>query len=163
MPLQQAAASKTRLLESEVVMPALLERLTADFSLDIVESVHGPDHWARVRDNGLRLAGLTGARTDVIELFAVLHDCRRKHEFDDPQHGSRAADYLSQVGSHFRLTADAHVLLEHAIRYHADGLLVGDITVQVCWDADRLDLGRVGIAPHADRLCTDAARKLLLP
>ena len=26
------------------------------------------------------------------------------------------------------------------------------------WDADRLDLGRVGIRPAPKRLCTDAAR-----
>ncbi len=29
------------------------------------------------------------------------------------------------------------------------------------WDADRLDLGRVGITPLPERLCTDAARALL--
>ena len=32
----------------------------------------------------------------------------------------------------------------------------GDITVQCCWDADRLDLGRV--MPDPRRLCTDAAK-----
>jgi hypothetical protein len=26
-----------------------------------------------------------------------------------------------------------------------------DVTIQTCWDADRLDLGRVGIAPHPNR------------
>jgi uncharacterized protein len=36
--------------------------------------------------------------------------------------------------------------------------MTGDITVLTCWDADRLDLGRVGIRPAAHRLCTDAAR-----
>jgi hypothetical protein len=30
--------------------------------------------------------------------------------------------------------------------------------VQVCWDADRLDLLRVGIRPNARYLCTEAAR-----
>lgn len=34
---------------------------------------------------------------------------------------------------------------EKALAYHSDGYTEGDITVQVCWDADRLDLGRVGI------------------
>ena len=32
-----------------------------------------------------------------------------------------------------------------------------DITVQVCWDADRLDLGRVGIRPFCHKLCTASA------
>jgi len=31
--------------------------------------------------------------------------------------------------------------------------------VQTCWDADRLDLGRVGKKPDPLRLCTAAARK----
>ena len=30
--------------------------------------------------------------------------------------------------------------------------------VQCCWDADRLDLGRVGIRACPDRLCTAAGR-----
>ncbi len=44
---------------------------------------------------------------------------------------------------------------------HTDGLTDGDVTLQTCWDADRLDLGRVGITPDADLLCTDAARALI--
>ncbi len=33
---------------------------------------------------------------------------------------------------------------------------VGDLTIQSCWDADRLDLGRVGIVVRPARLCTTA-------
>jgi len=33
-----------------------------------------------------------------------------------------------------------------------------DITVQTCWDADRLDLGRVETTPKAEYLCTDAGK-----
>jgi uncharacterized protein len=51
-------------------------------------------------------------------------------------------------------------LLTEACRLHTDGLLDGDVTVQTCWDADRLDLGRVGITPRFDRLCTAAGRRL---
>jgi uncharacterized protein len=32
------------------------------------------------------------------------------------------------------------------------------VTVLTCWDADRLDLGRVGIRPAPRLLCTSAAR-----
>ena len=39
-----------------------------------------------------------------------------------------------------------------------DGGTEADVTVQTCWDADRLDLGRVGIRPHPRYLCTPAAR-----
>jgi uncharacterized protein len=34
-----------------------------------------------------------------------------------------------------------------------------DVTIQTCWDADRLDLGRVGIYPDPKRLCTEVAKR----
>jgi len=37
-----------------------------------------------------------------------------------------------------------------------------DVTIQTCWDADRLDLGRVGITPDPDRMCTGMGRQLAL-
>jgi uncharacterized protein len=52
-------------------------------------------------------------------------------------------------------------LLYEACRLHTDGHTDAAPTVQACWDADRLDLGRVGITPAPHRLCTDAARALL--
>ncbi len=39
-------------------------------------------------------------------------------------------------------------LLINAMRFHSDGELHTDATIQSCWDADRLDLGRVGKRPH---------------
>ena len=42
-----------------------------------LSSIHGPEHWHRVEDVGLKMANLTGADRDVLRLFAVLHDsCR---------------------------------------------------------------------------------------
>jgi uncharacterized protein len=38
-------------------------------------------------------------------------------------------------------------------------MLDGNITVQTCWDADRLDLGRVGTTPDPRYLCTAAAKQ----
>ncbi|MFM7531655.1 MAG: hypothetical protein ACKO5J_04035, partial [Rubrivivax sp.] len=43
--------------------------------------------------------------------------------------------------------------------HHSSGLTEADVTVQTCWDADRLDLGRVGIRPSPRYLCTPAARQ----
>jgi uncharacterized protein len=34
-----------------------------------------------------------------------------------------------------------------------------DVTIRTCWDADRLDLGRVGITPHPEYLRTEVARR----
>ena len=55
----------------------------------------------------------------------------------------------------------AFALLTNACDLHTDGLTEADPTVQACWDADRLDLFRVGIRPRPDRLCTDAGRGLI--
>ena len=43
-------------------------------------------------------------------------------------------------------------LLTEALIHHSEGYIEGDVTVRVCWDADRLDLGRVGIEPKPERL-----------
>ena len=36
--------------------------------------------------------------------------------------------------------------------------MTDDITIHTCWDADRLDLGRIGVMPIAERLNTDVGR-----
>jgi len=128
------------------------------FALDW-HGIHGASHWARVRENGLRLAESTQARADIIELFAFLHDSMRVNDYSDPFHGARAAHYAESLsGRLFELDDDGLDLLKTACEGHSDGLMVADITVQVCWDADRLDLGRVGIRPDPYRLCTPAAK-----
>ena len=136
----------------------LVHIIRRQFRLDW-SGIHGAPHWARVRENGLRLAELTGAKPRVIELFAFLHDSRRLNDGHDPEHGPRAAQFAqSLVGIAFELESDDLELLLAACGSHSDGLTVGDITVLTCWDADRLDLGRVGITPDPERLCTTAAR-----
>jgi uncharacterized protein len=136
----------------------LLDIIRVQFALDW-DGIHGPRHWTRVRENGLRLADATGANREVVALFALLHDSRRLSDGRDPEHGRRAAEFArSLLGIAFHLDPDDLELLVTACRYHSDGLLDGDITLLTCWDADRLDLGRVGITPRARYLCTEAAR-----
>jgi uncharacterized protein len=120
---------------------------------------HGISHWMRVRENGLRLVEQTGADWQVVELFACLHDSKRENEHRDPGHGARAAQLVRTLqGSVIDLSDQDLERLVYACTYHTDGLVEADITVQTCWDADRLDLGRVGIRPMARYLCTPAAR-----
>ncbi|MBX9787289.1 MAG: hypothetical protein K2Y37_00105 [Pirellulales bacterium] len=124
--------------------------------------IHGVGHWGRVLENGLQLATKTGANVDVVVLFALFHDSRRVNEDWDQGHGQRGAELAIRMRSSLPALSDtAFELLTEACRLHTDGLLDGDVTLQTCWDADRLDLGRVGITPSAERLCTDAARSLL--
>jgi len=121
---------------------------------------HGVAHWARVLENGLRLAQQTSANVEVVTLFAVLHDSRRINEVTDPNHGPRAAEFATTIrGKVFDLPDHEFKLLYRACEGHTHERTHPDITIQTCWDSDRLDLGRVGVRPHHSRLCTEAAKQ----
>jgi uncharacterized protein len=144
--------------ESSVLTGPLLEAIRGQCRLPS-ESIHGIAHWARVRTIGLRLAESTGADPTVVELFAVFHDACRVNEDRDPDHGRRGADLAARLQGHaFDLSETTFSHLLTACANHTDGHTEAPVTVQTCWDADRLDLGRVGIPPDPTRLCTPAAR-----
>ena len=74
-------------------------------------------------------------------------------------HGPRAADILSELPeSLIKITPEQMKLLEYAIRHHTDGVTSTDPTIGTCWDADRLDLGRVDITPKASRMSTQMGK-----
>jgi uncharacterized protein len=137
----------------------LLELLRHEFCLDWT-GLHGINHWKRVRENGLRLADSTGADTNIIELFAFLHDLKRENDGWDHGHGERAAQFIS-VNRHILPTVSStdFDILVYVIQHHSSGITEGDINAQTCWDADRLDLGRIGVMPDARYLCTEAAKE----
>ncbi|MFK7787871.1 MAG: hypothetical protein AB8C95_00075 [Phycisphaeraceae bacterium] len=121
--------------------------------------IHGVEHWARVMHNGLLLADQVSADRRVVTLFALFHDACRLNDGYDPQHGSRGAAFaLSLRGKLFDLDLPAMEMLHYACCRHTDGLTEADPTVQVCWDADRLDLERVGMTPLPRYLCTEQAK-----
>ena len=122
--------------------------------------IHGVSHWARVRNNGLRIAKENGANQKVVECFAFIHDSCRMSDGSDPDHGRRGAEFAKWLlGKYIHLTIKEFVELQIACIGHSDGLTLDEsITVMTCWDADRLDLGRVGVWPNPDKLCTEAAK-----
>lgn len=145
----------------KVITPRLIAAIRDEYRL-AWSGIHGVRHWARVRKIGLRIAETTGARTDVVELFSFLHDSCRHSDGRDPDHGRRAVAFATQLrGNRFQLDDAGFALLCEAMEFHSFGAIEADITVQTCWDADRLDLVRIGIQPEADRLCTDAARQMI--
>lgn len=96
----------------------------------------------------------------MIELFAFFHDAARSNESVDDGHGMRGAQLACDFRGRFFEASDLEMdLLIQACSGHSDGGTDGDITVLTCWDADRLDLARVGIRLAAQYLCTDAARQ----
>lgn len=133
--------------------------LRAEFGLRW-HGFHGAAHWARVARNGAILCARTpAANPRVVALFALLHDLRREDEGGDPGHGPRAAAFVRTIAcEHLRLGAQELAQLAEACDGHSDGRLHDDPTIAACWDADRLDLGRVGKRPHPARLSLEAAR-----
>jgi uncharacterized protein len=68
----------------------LVHAILEDYALPWHDT-HGVSHWARVLENGLRLAQKTRATIEVVQLFAVFHDSRRVNEGVDDGHGKRGA------------------------------------------------------------------------
>jgi uncharacterized protein len=124
-------------------------------------SLHGETHWRRVAIAGHKLARQTrGADELLVLLFAVLHDSCRTHDADDARHGTRAAKLAEKLlGDGELLDADELDILSFALEEHDAGETSADPTVGCCWDADRLQLWRVGIQPDAYLLSTAAARR----
>lgn len=117
--------------------------------------VHGLGHWKRVEKNGLVLAEKTGANVEVVKLFAVFHDSKRVNDDDDPGHGARGSAFAKALrGEKYELDDAAFALLEYACIWHTNQQFTNDVTIGTCWDADRLDLGRVGIIPQEDYMST---------
>ena len=122
--------------------------------------IHGAPHWARVAFHGSRLAKELGVDLRIPALFAVLHDSQRRHDGRDRDHGPRAAEFVAKLHRQGMIDLPAIELdwLVEACHGHSDGRQHAPLAVQICWDADRLDLGRVGIRPDPMRLCTEAAK-----
>jgi uncharacterized protein len=142
-------------MHDRTILEAVLDEYVLPWDGD-----HGIAHWARVLENGLRLAEETGANVEVVRLFSLLHDSRRINELAAPGHGPRAAEFARSLrGRLFDLGDDDFVLLHRACAGHTHCVTDPDVTVRTCWDADRLDLGRVGVTPDPILLCTDVARR----
>jgi len=123
------------------------------------ETARGPRglaHWARVLENGLRLAAVSGASSRVVMAFAVLHDACRAPRGSDPGHGARAAAFASSLPPDvLPLEHEEMALLAEACAGHERGVVAPDTTIGTCWDADRLDAAP-GSAAAGMEPCTGA-------
>ncbi|MFF5242825.1 hypothetical protein ACFY3V_01015 [Streptosporangium sp. NPDC000095] len=133
----------------------------------LTDSIHGIRHGARVCVLASLLAhehGLNRDDTAALCTAAAVHDCRRRDDRDDPEHGKRAADWFtrnsSTVTTVFGLPVPAHTAARagtaiglHNIPYSAftpvevrayqqARLLVDLLKVADCLDRYRLPLQR---------------------
>jgi uncharacterized protein len=148
-------------MAGEINFVQLAERIADQYHGSIIYSAHGPAHWRRVEQNGLLLSTKTGADVLVVKLFALFHDSRRQNETSDDGHGARGAAYATELrGELFELDDSAFALLTEACIGHTDRDHSDDPTIGTCWDADRLDLGRVGIIPNPDLMSTAFGKEI---
>ena len=120
---------------------------------------HGEQHWKAVAWAGLRLAArVEGCHAETVLLFALFHDSQRFNEFHDPEHGLRGGQLAEQMADLLPLDGDELMRLVDACTLHDKGQVAEDPTIGVCWDADRLNLWRVGTTPHPRFLSTAPAR-----
>lgn len=138
-----------------MMTPSSLQSYILSHRLFISE-VHGLTHWQQVERNGLLLATETGADTTVVRLFALFHDSKRANDGQDIVHGARGAEFAKTCFEEHRfdITQDQFDKLYHACKFHTTEHRSGDATIDTCYDADRLDLGRVGIVLDPDKMAT---------
>lgn len=139
---------------------ALWNHVIACYHGDPIYSAHGPAHWRRVEHNGLVLARQTGADVEIVRLFALFHDSCRENEMTDLDHGLRGADLALQLSGPWSLEVSRLEELLYACQWHTDQDYSDDPTIGTCWDADRLDLGRVGIIPDSFFMSTEFGRQI---
>jgi uncharacterized protein len=70
---------------------AIMRVILDGYALPIRDD-HGVVHWARVLENGLRVAEATGVDPEVVRLFALFHDSRRINEVRDDGDGLRGVN-----------------------------------------------------------------------
>ncbi len=127
-----------------------------------VSEIHGLTHWQQVERNGLLLATETGADTIVVRLFALFHDSKRANDGIDIAHGPRGAKFAKECFEDHLLdiTQEQFDKLYHACMFHTTEPRSGDATIDTCYDADRLDLGRVEMTLDPNKMATAFGAKI---
>lgn len=143
----------------------LFKAVVEQNKLDLATSGHGPHHWFRVIEIGLRLAEADPEiDPDVIIAFGLLHDSGRTHDHHCMMHGKVAGAYvIPALINLIPLSSEQMMLAVIACTNHTSAMPgdfpLYDNTLLACFDADRLDLWRVGILPDNKYLFTEAAKQ----
>jgi uncharacterized protein len=133
------------MIPSDVPGIPTIEELMAiaesNFKIDL-NGIHGRSHWLRVTGNAQHIVKTDGGDLAVATCFGMLHDCCRNSDYGDHRHGHRASELILKI----RLGLDPKQLrlLFLAIREHSEAKVSAEPTIGACWDADRLELPRIG-------------------
>jgi len=145
----------------------VLDLIYKDFKINF-HGDHGIKHWERVYENSQILANHYKIKSEVFQLFALLHDSKRENEFEDISHGLRASIFAKKLLAEglIKLSKEDEERLLFACANHTkkdkNNPLCDDQVVQICFDSDKLDLGRVGMIPDANRMNTEYAKEMCI-
>lgn len=117
--------------------------------------VHGYTHSLRVERN-IKLLEKHFKFMGLRE-FAFYHDIARVSDSGDDGHGRRAVEILKRARQHPNMACMATELFDklcYACEHHTSMRRSGDPLIDVCFDADRLDLMRTGMEPCPDAMAT---------
>lgn len=139
------------------------------------DNIHGLEHSQRVERNVLLLSD-SSVNTTVARLFAYFHDaCRSMHSHtllfnnndssiakpnkereSEAEHGIKAGQLVKSYRNTLLkgLTDNEVEMLATACELHTTTLRTGNATIDICFDADRLDLWRCGIIPRQGKMAT---------
>lgn len=124
-------------------------------------NIHGIPHLRRVAVTAGRIAASIGEDIESAVVAGFLHDCARSDDAGGTRHAHDSAILAKKLLSMYYPHLDAAHLCD-AISRHADGKTTKDLLIGCVWDADRLDLRRLGIEVDPDLLCTSIARRIVL-
>ena len=139
-------------MHSPMDIQPVIDYVSRDWQLG---PVHGMEHWKRVERNGLLLA-TEDVNINVVRLFAYFHDHKRLSDGWDLEHGQRAAENMDNLRHTLLegLTDEEFGMLRRACMEHTITERTGVPTIDACFDADRMDLPRVGYMPDPDRMAS---------
>lgn len=145
-------------------LPKLINYIQSRSKFD---DFHGIEHWEEVERNGILLAKYDSKiNIKVVRYFAYLHDSCIEYNGNHSErieHGKRAAKFCDEIRNTFlsSFSDNEFLLLRNACEYHTIKTSVGNITIDTCFDADRLDLPRVGIQPKASKMASKQGKEFV--
>lgn len=121
-------------------------------------NIHGISHLRRVAYLSGRYAYILKINLNDAVIAGYLHDCARENDSNGNSHAYESA-YLAKGIIQGNLPVTNINKIFYTIYHHADGITTKDPFMGCIWDADRLNLLRIGIIPNEKLLSTQLAKR----
>lgn len=135
---------------------SLLERLDNAFRLKNSD-YHNKKHWNRVFKISKYIAELNNIQSDIFKYFALFHDVGRTDDEYNLNHGEKGANLAIKYRKYIDLNDEEFEKLIFACKWHTKPLDINnkfykDNIINICWDADKLDLVRLNMEIKKEKL-----------